>query len=270
MLDVTSASKEAQLGLDFTQVYHNSISHKNTEELVKQLSTPHSGSEDLHFPSRFSQNGWEQFKSCLWKLNLSYWRTPSYSLMRLIRNLVSSVILGILFWQRGTDIKDQQALLTLFGAMMASVLFLGANNCSNLLPFVATKRTIVYRERFTGMYSSWAYSLAQVVVELPYLLVEAIMFTIITYSMIGYYSSLQSAYKVFWYCFAMFCNLLSYNLLGMLHVSVTPSFQVAAVISPALYALFNLFNGFFIPLPRIPKWWIHYVCPPAEKFSNNL
>lgn len=30
------------------------------------------------------------------------------------------------------------------------------------MPFVATERAVLYREKFAGMYSLWAYSLAQV------------------------------------------------------------------------------------------------------------
>lgn len=46
--------------------------------------------------------------------------------------------------------------------MYIAIIFLGINNCSTVLPHVATERTVLYRETFAGMYSSSAYSLAQV------------------------------------------------------------------------------------------------------------
>ena len=46
--------------------------------------------------------------------------------------------------------------------MYTAAIFLGINNCSSVLPYVATERTVMYRERFAGMYSAWAYALAQV------------------------------------------------------------------------------------------------------------
>ena len=46
--------------------------------------------------------------------------------------------------------------------MYATVIFLGINNCSAVIQYVATERTVMYREHFAGMYSSWAYSLVQV------------------------------------------------------------------------------------------------------------
>lgn len=42
-----------------------------------------------------------QFKSCLWKQNLSYWRSPSYNLIRFMHTVASSFIFGILFWKQG-------------------------------------------------------------------------------------------------------------------------------------------------------------------------
>ncbi|PRQ51084.1 putative ABC-2 type transporter [Rosa chinensis] len=48
-------------------------------------------------------------------------------------------------------------------------------------------------------------------------------------------------------------------------VSITPNLQVAAIFSGAFYSLFDLFSSFFIPRPRIPKWWVWYywICPVA-------
>ncbi|XP_048499276.1 pleiotropic drug resistance protein 3-like isoform X2 [Beta vulgaris subsp. vulgaris] len=192
ILEVTSASAEIELGIDFAEVYNSSVLCQKNEEFVQQLSIPSVGSRDLHFRSRFSLSGWGQYKSCLWKQQLSYWRSPSYNLTRLMFAFVSSLIFGLLFWQQGRNIKDQQSIFTVFGSMFAAVMFLGINNCSPVLPHIATEKTVVYRERFAGMYSSWAYSFAQVTVEIPYLLTVALIFTIITYPMIGYYSS---AYK---------------------------------------------------------------------------
>uniref|UniRef100_A0A803L4L5 ABC transporter domain-containing protein n=1 Tax=Chenopodium quinoa TaxID=63459 RepID=A0A803L4L5_CHEQI len=258
MLEVTSASSEVELGINFAKVYNNSVlcnslcifsrhvDSRNNEEIVQKLSVPSVDSKDLHFHSRFSLSGWEQYKCCLWKQQLSYWRSPSYNLMRLLFSFVSSLIFGLLFWQQGRSIKDEQSMFTIFGSMFASVTFLGINNCSTVLPFISTERSVVYRERFAGMYSSWAYSFAQVTVELPYLLTIALIFTVISYPMIGYY---LTAYKLIWYFYAMSCTLVYFNYLGMMLASLTPNYQVASIIASANYALMNLFSGFLIPKP---------------------
>ncbi|KAG5525530.1 hypothetical protein RHGRI_031988 [Rhododendron griersonianum] len=247
ILEVTSTTAEAELGIDFAQVYKNSLLYQNNKALVITLSAP-PDSKELHFTTRFSQNGWGQFKSCLWKQHLSYWRSPSYNLMRSMYLVIASLLFGILFWDQGRNITNQQSLFNVLGAMYSASIFLGINNCTSVLPYVSTERSVLYRERFAGMYGSWAYALAQVTIEVPYLLAQAIVFLIITYPMIGYY---WSAYKVFWYFYAMFCTLLYFTYLGMLLIAMTPSFPVAAILQSLFYVMFNLFAGFLIPLPPL-------------------
>jgi hypothetical protein len=46
--------------------------------------------------------------------------------------------------------------------MFATTIFAGINNCQSVMPFISIERSVMYRERFAGMYSSWAYSFAQV------------------------------------------------------------------------------------------------------------
>ncbi|XP_021291929.1 pleiotropic drug resistance protein 3-like [Herrania umbratica] len=269
MLEVTSKSAEAGMDIDFAQIYKGSTLYKENKELVKQLSSPTAGSKDLHFPSRFPQNGWEQLKACLWKQCLSYWRSPSYNLTRIIFISASSVLFGVLFWQQGKKINNQQDLFDVVGSMYAVIIFFGINNCSTVLPYIATERTVFYREKFAGMYSSWAYSFAQVFVEIPFLFILAVIYVIITYPMIGYY---WSAYKIFWSFYSMFCSLLYFNYLGMLLVSLTPNVQVASIVSSSAYTMLNLFSGFIIPRPQIPKWWLwlYYLCPTSWALNGML
>ncbi|KAK3189997.1 hypothetical protein Dsin_029558 [Dipteronia sinensis] len=267
MLEVTSASMEAGLGLDFANIYTESPLYQKTVELVSQLSEPQPGSRILHFPSRFPQSTRVQFMACLWKQHLSYWRNPAYNLARLLFMIFAAFLFGTLFWQKGKEINNEQDLFNILGSMYTAVMFLGINNCSNAQPYVATERTVLYRENFAGMYSPWAYSFAQVTIEVPYLMVQSIIYVAITYPMIGFY---WSAYKVFWYFFATFCTFLYFVYLGMMMVSICPNFQVVAVLASAVYTTLNLFSGFLMPGPQIPKWWIwlYWICPTSWSLNG--
>lgn len=57
---------------------------------------------------------------------------------------------------------DQQNLFNILGSMYTGVIFLGINNCATVLQYIATERTVMYREKFVGMYSPLAFSVAQV------------------------------------------------------------------------------------------------------------
>ncbi|KAK6143828.1 hypothetical protein DH2020_024176 [Rehmannia glutinosa] len=266
MMEVSSTSSEAELGIDFAEIYKNSSLHESNMELVKKLSRPPSGSKNLHFPTRYSQDGWTQFKTCLWKQHWSYWRSPSYNLMRSMHMLFASFLYGALFWGQAKKVHNQQSLFTLLGSMYSSALFCGINNASSILSYVSVERTVVYREQFAGMYNPWAYSAAQVVVEIPYILAQTIAFTTITYPMIGY---AWSAYKLFWYFYTMLCTLLYFTYLGMMLIAITPSFAIASILQSSVYTLLNLFSGFLIPRPQIPKWWVWYYYLTPTSWSLN-
>uniref|UniRef100_R7W1J4 ABC transporter G family member 37 n=1 Tax=Aegilops tauschii TaxID=37682 RepID=R7W1J4_AEGTA len=97
MLEVTSTSMEAQVGADFVQMYSASSMCKDKDMLVKRLSVPVPGTSDLHFRTQFPQKFWEQFKACLWKQCLSYWRTPSYNLVAMeIPYVLAQVVMFML------------------------------------------------------------------------------------------------------------------------------------------------------------------------------
>ncbi|KAK3025042.1 hypothetical protein RJ639_043320 [Escallonia herrerae] len=278
ILDVTSTTAEAEFALDFAQVYKTSALYESNRDLVKRLCELPAGSKQLYFPTRFSQNGWGQFKCCLWKQHLSYWRSPSFNLIRCVYILVAAVLLGLLFWDQGRKISvklflkfqspssdtrvlcstyiprlalrnNHQGFFNIIGSLYVAAIFSGICNSSSVLPYVATERTVVSRERFAGMYDSWAYALAQVAIEVPYLLAKSLAFVIITYPMIGYN---WSAYRVFWYSYSIFCTLLNFSYLGMLLVAATPSSAIGATLQSCIYMMFALFSGYIVPQPWNP------------------
>ncbi|CAA0822386.1 ABC transporter G family member 36 [Striga hermonthica] len=262
MLEASSMAMEAKLGIDFAEHYKSTALYERNSALVKELSIPVPGAKDLYFNTQYSQSTWGQFKYCLWKQWWTYWRSPDYNLVRYFFTLACALLVGTIFWRVGTQKNTDTDLLTIIGAMYTSVLFVGINNCSTVQPIVAIERTVFYRERAAGMYSALPYAIAQVIVEIPYVLIQTTYYTIIVYAMVSFE---WTAAKFFWFYFVTFFSFLYFTYYGMMTVSITPNHQVAAIFAAAFYALFNLFSGFFIPRPKIPKWWVWYywICPVA-------
>lgn len=48
------------------------------------------------------------------------------------------------------------------GSMYSAVLFIGVQNAGSVQPVVAIGRTVFYREKAAGMYSSFPYAFGQV------------------------------------------------------------------------------------------------------------
>ncbi|XP_021906480.1 pleiotropic drug resistance protein 1-like isoform X2 [Carica papaya] len=260
MLEVTTTAQEMALNVDFNEMYRNSELYRGNKALIQDLSTPALGSRELYFPTHYSQPFLIQCAACLWKQHWSYWRNPSYTAVRFLFTVGIALLFGSMFWNLGTKMNKQLDLLNAVGSMYAAVLFLGVQNASSVQPVVDIERTVFYRERATGMYSAMPYAFAQVLIEVPYILVQVVVYGVIVYAMIQFE---WTAAKFFWYLFFMFFTLFYFTLYGMMAVAITPNFHIASVISSGFYGIWNLFSGFIIPRPRIPGWWrwYYWVCP---------
>lgn len=71
-------------------------------------------------------------------------------------------------------------------AVDALTLFLGALYSFNVLPVVSVERPVYYQERSTFSYHSLPYAMAQSTVELPYMLVQACVYSCIVYWCCGF------------------------------------------------------------------------------------
>ncbi|CAI0473625.1 unnamed protein product [Linum tenue] len=252
MLEVTTTAQEMALGVDFTDIYRNSDLYKRNKALIKDLSKPSPGSKDLHFPTQYSQPFLTQCAACLWKQHWSYWRNPPYTAVRFMFTTIISLTFGTVFWDLGGRTTKNQDLFNAMGAMFSAVTFLGVQNASSVQPVVAIERTVFYRERAAGMYSALPYAYAQVMIEIPYILVQSVVYGVITYSMMGFE---WEAKKFLWYIFFMFFSLLYFTYYGMMTVAITPNHHIASIISSFFYSIWNLFAGFIVPRPSIPVWW---------------
>uniref|UniRef100_A0A6V7QUP9 ABC transporter domain-containing protein n=1 Tax=Ananas comosus var. bracteatus TaxID=296719 RepID=A0A6V7QUP9_ANACO len=260
MLEVSSLAQEEILGVNFTETYKNSELYQRNKALIKELSAPPPGTSDLYFPSQYSQSFFSQCMACLWKQYLSYWRNPPYTVVRFFFSLIVAFMFGTIFWRLGNKWKTQQDLFNAMGSMYAAVLFMGISYASSVQPVVAIERTVFYRERAAGMYSALPYAFGQVSIELPYVLIQSLIYGVIVYAMIDFK---WTAAKFCWYIFFMYFTLLYFTFYGMLCVGVTPNYNIASIVSSAFYGIWNLFSGFIIPRPRMPVWWRWYswACP---------
>ncbi|XP_020269449.1 ABC transporter G family member 36-like [Asparagus officinalis] len=260
MLEATTLAQEKLLSINFTDVYKTSLLFQRNKELIKELSSPAPGSRDLLLPTQYSQSFYTQCFACLWKQNLSYWRNPPYVAVRFFFTFVIALLFGTIFWDLGTKRNRYQDLFNAMGSMYASVLFIGVKNASSVQPVVSVERTVFYRERAAGMYSAFPYSFAQIAIELPYVFVQALMYGVIVYAMIGFEWTVA---KFFWYLFFMYFTLLYFTFYGMMAIGLTPNQSISSIVSSSLYSLWNLFSGFIIPRTMIPIWWrwYYWICP---------
>ncbi|KAI3695747.1 hypothetical protein L1987_78747 [Smallanthus sonchifolius] len=260
VLEVTSSSTEIQLNVDYAEIYVNSSLYQENEQLIRELSAPPSGSKDLSFPSKYAQPFIIQCKASLWKQHWSYWRNPQYNAVRFIITIIMAAMFAAIFFKKGEEIHQVQDLVDLAGALYAVVLFLGAMNENTVQPIVAVERTVFYRERAAGMYSSLPYALAQVAIESIYIAIQTVIYAFFLYPMFGFE---WNAAKFLTFYYYLFTSIIYFTLFGMMTMALTPTPEVSSVLIYFFTCIWNLFSGFLVPRPQIPIWckWYYWANP---------
>ncbi|TVU02581.1 hypothetical protein EJB05_51916, partial [Eragrostis curvula] len=228
---------------------------RRTKFLVCELSKPRPGSKDLNFATQYAQHFLVQFAICLWKQHRSYWCNPLYSAIRIFFTVAIAFMLGTIYWKTGTKIYMRQDLFDAIGTMCTSVFFIGIQNTITVQPVMDAERTVFYREKAAGIYSSYPYAIAQVMIEIPYTFIQSVLFSVVLYPMVGY----KWVFTNFlWFLYFIFTSFLYFTYYGMISVSLSPNCQIAAVVSATFYGIWSIFSGFVIPYGRIPIWWRWY------------
>eukprot|EP00253_Pinus_taeda_P030382 PITA_30382 len=234
MLEVSSLAVETRLGIDFADIYRNSDLYQRNKALIKELSTPAPGSKDLYFPTQYSQTFLVQCVACFWKQRWSYWRNPQYTAVRFFFTFICGLMFGTIFCHVGGKKGRQTDLFNAMGSMYTAVLMIGVNNASSVQPLVEIERTVYYREKAAGMYYALPYAFAQAAIELPYVLIQAVIYSVLVYAMMDFQ---WQAAKFLWYLFFSYFTFLYFTYYGMMTMSLTPNHNISAIVSSAFYAI---------------------------------
>ncbi|CAI7863995.1 unnamed protein product [Closterium sp. NIES-54] len=262
MLEVTAPAAAESIGADFAEIFRNSQLFRDNEALIASLSTTPPNTQPLHFPTRYSTSFLTQFLANFWKRALMYWRAPDFNAVRFFLAVCISLLMGAVMFGFGHYHATQQEVLNVMGALYVTSLLMGWNAATSLQPMLCTERTVFYRERAAGLYGSLPYALAQGAIETPYVVVETLLFCVITYALL----ELEWTAGKFWmYCAFICLTLLCFASFGMMAVAITPNELLAVVLSGFFVMLWNLMCGFLIPKPEIPVWWswFYYINPIA-------
>ncbi|KAG1655082.1 hypothetical protein FOA52_010286 [Chlamydomonas sp. UWO 241] len=258
MLEVTGGSMATMVqtvDIDWPSRYAESELYAGLRTAIEALIA-----EDIakHAPlvvqSTYAQPFGQQCRLLLHKYNLAFWRSPSYNLVRLASTLVAAVLYGLMYLNRAaiTNPSSVGNIQNIMGLMFSSCNMLGMTNLMSSMAVVNTERIIFYRERAASMYDPFAYGIALAVVELPYLILQTIIFCVILYWMAAFKATAEA---FFFYLIMFFETMAFYTIFGQFMVWMTPGPGVAQVIAAVFNFLFNIFNGFIITYSSMPEGW---------------
>eukprot|EP00026_Physarum_polycephalum_P000679 Phypoly_transcript_00680.p1 GENE.Phypoly_transcript_00680~~Phypoly_transcript_00680.p1 ORF type:complete len:1306 (+),score=176.26 Phypoly_transcript_00680:244-4161(+) len=232
---------------DGTNLFHrNDIQRELYDREKQEAETP---SSIQHIPNTYPIPLFRQVWLNIWRELVMRKRDKATVRARIIKKVVLALVAGSLFFQLPTE---QKGLTTRQALLFFSLLFLSFSNVGSIVSFYR-ERAVFYRQREAKYYAPSAYFIAKNVVDIPVVIIECFVYSVILYWLTG----LNSDFLKFIYFVAMLTQVdfFSVNLCRLLSC-LLPTEQVAAIAAPASYSIFILFAGFIIPPPMIPDWWI--------------
>eukprot|EP01040_Poterioochromonas_malhamensis_P003178 gene3178-3388_t len=195
-----------------------------------------------------------QFKLLLKRIHLTYWRTPTYSFVRHITNLMIALIFGSAFPQQ--EYSTYVATTARAAVIYVTSLFCGILAMLLIQPVFAAERPVFYREQQSRMYAVWVYASTLVIIEIPYLILASLAVTLPFFYIVGFDYMGDTTIKFFWYWFFNFLLQATMLFINEFFMAVTPNEQTAEVLGSMFDAILGLFCGFLIAEQNFPSFWL--------------
>ncbi|KAL8162221.1 hypothetical protein V2J09_013710 [Rumex salicifolius] len=177
-----------------------------------------SSSKDLYFPQKYLHTFLTRSMACIWKQTLSYWRNIDCNGVRIVHTEDNSVVNMV---ENGEMMEE--FLRSYFGfrhdfLWVVAVIVLGFSLLFSFIfsyvqSVVVVERTVLYKEKCAGMYSPFAYALAQFL----------------------------------WFIYFTFFTVLYFTYYGMMLVAISPNLSISSMTTSVPNSILNLLPGFVIP-----------------------
>ena len=183
--------------------------------------------------------------------------------MRFGAAAVMSALFGGVFWQVGkastleSPLAEQTQILSYIGAITFVCIQAMFANVQPILLSFPKERPIFIREYSGGAYSATVYFLCKTIVELPLLLIQSAVATVILYFMMGF-SGFYLLFLLGHYLIAFAST--SY---AIMLTSRVAQLKTAMELSPLIFVPQIFFSGVFVRIEQIPAAlrWIQYIIP---------
>ncbi|OQR98045.1 ATP-binding Cassette (ABC) Superfamily [Achlya hypogyna] len=264
MLEVIGAGTSAGATAepqDFAKIFNESSAKTAMVAVLQEESAM--TRKEMIFTRKCAADPSVQMRFVLQRFIRMYWRTPSYNLFRMLTNVALSILFGIIYVK--SNYATFSGLNGGVGVIFLGSLFIGMMGFNSVLPLFVQERASFYRERACETYSAVWYWLASTVVEIPYVFVSVLLFTVIFYPFVGFVGVGQCVLFTIY----LFLFVLMQVYFGQLLACALPSIEVASTVGGLLNSIFFLFMGFNPPTSQIPTAlkWLNTIVPPKYSLA---
>ncbi|BBN12168.1 protein MpABCG19 [Marchantia polymorpha subsp. ruderalis] len=181
-------------------------------------------------------------------------RTRPLFFARMAVLVVGGLVTSTFFRTLSYDMEGVTKRLSMTAFLLAYCSF----TSTQVLPIFLQERSIFIREASRGAYRPVSFVLCQILAHLPFLFVQALAFSILTYFIAGWANNVGA---VGYYVWMWFLVLILAQSMAACCAGWIPNIIICQAVLSATLSFFMLFSGFFLRKDAIPKgWlWLHYL-----------
>ncbi|KAK4151109.1 ABC-2 type transporter-domain-containing protein [Chaetomidium leptoderma] len=251
---------DGQVKIDWVDVWNRSPERQQELDTLRSLTQQGAASDDeKEDTAEFASPKWFQFKMVLYRLMVQLWRSPDYVWNKINLHILAALFSGFTFWQIGDSSFDLQ--LRVFAVF--NFIFVAPGCINQMQPFFLHNRDIFEtREKKSKTYHWVAFIGAQIVSEIPYLIICATLYFCCWYFTAGF--PVDASIAGHMYLQMIFYEFL-YTSIGQAIAAYAPNEYFAAISNPLLIGC-GLISccGVVVPYTAMQpfwKYWLYYLDP---------
>ncbi|OBR06397.1 Multidrug resistance protein cdr1 [Colletotrichum higginsianum IMI 349063] len=260
MLKVIGAAPGASSERDWPQTWKDSHECAQVRRELERLERASKGAGSVAATeaemSTYAAPFRVQLALCTERVFQQYWRTPSYIYSKLILSGGTSLFIGVSFYQSPLTMQGLQSQMFSIFMLLVVFVFLVYQTMPN---FILQREQYEARERASRAYSWYVFMLVNIVVEIPWNTLVAVVVFFPFYYLVGMYRNAVPTDAVTDRGGLMFLLIWAFMLFEStfadMVVAGVPTAETGATLSLLLFVLCLIFCGVIVPQDALPGFW---------------
>lgn len=262
MLSVIGAAPGSVAKRDFHEVWCQSserqVLRAELASMANELrQNPDAGSNEAHYMKPFASSPWAQLVQVTKRVWQQYWRTPEYIWAKLAMTIITPLFIGFSFFKESNDFQGLQDQM--FAFFMLTAMF--GTMAEQIMPQFVTQRSLYeVRERPSKTYSWPVFVISNILTEIPWQTIGAVVSFFVFYYPIGFYENATYTDTVHERGFLSFLFILEFYIysstFAQMVVAGVDTAETGANIGNLLFTFFLLMCGVLATPSAMPGFWI--------------
>lgn len=262
MLSVIGAAPGSVAKRDFHEAWCQSPERQalraELESMAEELrQKPEVNSNDTHFMRPFASSPWVQLVQVTKRVWQQYWRMPEYIWSKLAMTIITPLFIGFSFFKESNDfqgLQDQMFAFFMLAAMFGTM-------AEQIMPQFVTQRSLYeVRERPSKTYSWPVFVISNLLTEIPWQTLGAVVSFFVFYYPIGFYKNATYTDTVHERGFLSFLFILVFYIysstFAQMVVAGVDTAETGGNIGNLLFTFFLLMCGVLATPSVMPGFWI--------------